>query len=186
MILDIIFLIVLIYFVSKGYSRGAIMSLLVSIASILGFMVASKFSGTLAKMLFTNDVEGVFFRLMPIIAYFLVFFAVVFLVKLIAKFTKNVVRKVSLSGIDKLLGAVIYLVLVLMITSIFYWFVNQIHILSPETMYTSKSYQILEPLAATIFERIGTIFPFIKSSFHDLLQYFEYTNTKLDNYVGFN
>lgn len=186
MTLDIIFLIILIYFVLKGYSRGAIMSLFVSLASLIGFLAASIFSGTVAKLLFNQEADSMFSRVMPFLSYFLVFFAVVFLVKLIAKFSKNLIRKASLSSLDKLLGGVVYFLLVLVMTSVFYWFMNQLHFFSPETMYGSKSFQILEPIAPSLFETFGTVLPFVKSSFIELQDYFDQLNTKFDTYVGAN
>lgn len=186
MILDVIFLIILVYFMQKGYSRGAIMSLLVFASTLLGFVVASKFSGTVSKLLFSVESDSLLYRLAPVLAYFIVFFAVVFLVRLAAKFSKKVIKKAQLSLIDKLVGTVFYFLVVVCVTSVFYWFLNLMHVLSPETMYASKSFRILEPFAERIFDILGSIFPFIKSSYQDLLEYFEQANAKLETYVGIN
>lgn len=186
MILDIIFLIVLVYFMQKGYSRGAIMSLLVFASTLIGFVVASKFSGTVSKILFSVESDSLLYRLAPVLAYFLVFFAVVFLVRLLAKFSRKVIKKAQLSLIDKFVGASFYFLVVVCFTSIAYWFLNLMHVLSPETMYASKSFQILEPFSVHIFDTLGSIFPFIKSSYQDLLDYFEQANAKLETYVGIN
>jgi len=186
MILDIFFLIVLIYFMSKGYSRGAIMSLLVFVSTVLGIVIASAFSGTVSNLLFDVATDSLLYRLAPVLSYFVVFFSVVFVVRLLAKFSKKVIRKAALSPIDKLLGAAIYLVVVSCFMSISYWFLSLMNILTPETMYASKSFQVLQPLAVHIFDVLGALFPFLKNSYHELLDFFEQANTKLETYVGIN
>jgi membrane protein required for colicin V production len=72
MIIDAIFLICLLIFLIRGYSKGVVVALFSVLAIILGVIGALKLSGTLASLLFQNGEKGG--RWVPFVSYIIVYF----------------------------------------------------------------------------------------------------------------
>lgn len=187
MLLDLIFLIMLAYFGHKGYTKGAIVTFVTAVASLIGILMAITFSATVAQMLFESTDNVLLQKLMPVISYLLVFFGTVFLVKLLANFVKKTLKGMGLGAFDKLLGALISIATVLVITSLMYWVFASFGIFSQQIQETSKSFPILYAWAPSIIELFQMIFPFLKSSFAELKSYFDTLNASVSTQnVAFN
>jgi membrane protein required for colicin V production len=188
MFLDICFLIVLLYYAFKGYSKGFIITFITSIAKFVGIIVAIVFSATVTKLLFSSVATDnvLMLRLIPILSYLLVFFVAVFLVKILAQFMKGVITKIGIGFLDKLAGALVSILFIAIATSVLYWMLEQLGILSATIQQSSISFGLLKNWAPAIFVFIQKIFPFLQTTFADFKLYLEGLNTSLESYVGFN
>lgn len=173
MLLDLIFLVILFYFAFKGYQKGAIVTFISSLATFIGVIAALTFSSTVSKILFVHSDNILWMKIMPVLSYLLVFLGSVFLVKLLANFLKKTMKSFGLGSIDKLLGGVISGITVVLMAALFYWLLGSLQVLAPETMDSSKSYNLLKDFGPMLIDGIQQIFPFLKDTFVELKEYFE-------------
>jgi len=177
MIIDVIFLILLIIFIYRGYKKGFIVALFAVISIIIGIFCALKCSDFIAGMLFSKDSAGSVW--VTFLSYLIVFVATVWLIRLGAKAIGNLMDAVFLGWINRLSGAVLYAFLVTFALSTFVWFVNGLGIMDAQKQADSHSYKFLVSFAPKIFSGITTLMPFLKDSFHNLTTFFESIKAKV-------
>lgn len=170
MLIDIIFLILMVMAVFKGFSKGLIVAVFSLAAYILGLAAALKVSALVAGYLQTNwDVEG---RWLPILSFALVFIGVVLLVRLGAAFIKKTVSLVLLGWLDKVGGILLFAFLYIMVYSVILFFATQVHLISAETAAGSKSYGLVQPWGPKVINGFGKIVPVFSHMFADLKNFF--------------
>ncbi|MGC4058741.1 MAG: CvpA family protein [Chitinophagaceae bacterium] len=182
MSIDVIGIILAILFFIKGYSKGLIVALCSVIALLLGVVCAVSFSAKLA--LYLQDKGWASGAWAPLISYVVLFFAVLWGVRLLAKLIDNLGNTLLLGWANKLAGGLLYLGAVWIIYSSALWMCNRAHLIGAETMTTSRTYCFIEPAAPWFFSRVGRILPFAQHAFDNLHQFFDGVNQKLPEHVG--
>lgn len=182
MILDLIFLIVLLIFLLKGYRKGLVLAICSLLAVTLGVLGALKLSGTVAHHLFA-DRNGAVAKWAPLVTYLLLFILIVWIVRLFASFVERSVKAIMLGWANKLSGAVVYGLIVCFVWSTFLWLGNKIAVINPDTKDASFTYKHIEPLAPLLFSGIGKVLPFAGSVFQDLDSFYDHLNLEL-GHVG--
>lgn len=180
---DILFLIALVYFAYRGYNKGIVIALFAFVGILIATVAATKLSGSLAVYLFKDGVHQN--RALSILAYLLVFFAVLWLIKLVANLLERSLKSLSLGWVNRLSGALLYGLLVSFAGSSFLWLLDWLHLLSDGFKSSSIVYTYVQPMAPLGFELIGKVFPFVKSMAEQLSQGLDALNHQIA-YVGFN
>jgi membrane protein required for colicin V production len=180
--LDIIGLTILVIFFIRGYMKGIIVAVFSVLAIILGIACALKLSGWLGEWLLAKGwaTSG----WVQLISYIILFIAVFIIVTLLAKIIEKTLQLAMLGWINGIIGGFLYAFLGAVVWSSLLWILNQLHVLSPETIAYSKTYSYFEPLAPWVFDHIGNLIPFAKDLFTDLKDFFDKTNQHLPEHVG--
>jgi len=152
------------------------------IAVIIGILGALKLSKTVSGWLLHGS--PALARWAPLITYILIFFLLVWLIRLLAVLLQKALALVALGFINRLLGAFLYGFLISLIFSVLLWICFKMQLFRPETIAQSKAFALLEPLGPKVFEYIGKLIPFARSAFEDLNHFFDQLNQKLPDYVG--
>lgn len=168
MIIDIIYLLLIIAAVIKGYDRGFIVAVFSHIAIIIGLAAALKLSAGLAELL----LKSTSLRWVPFFSFILVMVGVVFIVRLIAGLIQKSVRLIMLGGIDRLGGILLYAALYTTIFSVVLFFAGKIHLLPNDIDNTSKTYGFIAPWGPTIINGVGVVLPWFKDMFSQLEAFF--------------
>ena len=100
-LLDILFIVVLVFFSVRGVLRGFIAEILSKASIILGIAAAVFFSGSLYRFLSRYLGEAVWVQ---IVAFLLLFVVVFFLVRLLEGFLQKGMERLNLQQLDKFLG----------------------------------------------------------------------------------
>ena len=100
---DLLFLLIALFFVVKGFFRGFISEFMSMAALILGLVVALAFQNQAASML-KDMIKSDTFR--PIAAFFLLFIGTYILVKLVELLLHNAIEAIKMNSLDRLLGIV--------------------------------------------------------------------------------
>ena len=182
MALDLIGVTLIILFFIRGYMKGFIIAAFSVLAILLGIICALKLSHTLAAFLFEKGLITSGWG--QLISYIILFIGVVLLVRLVARAIEAALKLALLGFVNKLTGGILYAFLGAIIWSTLLWICNQMHIITPETIATSKTYSWFAPLAPWFFEHVGKVWPFAKNIFADLQHFFESVNQKLPDHVG--
>jgi len=181
--LDLIYFICLAIFLFWGFRKGFVIALFSVVALIVGAIGALKISGTLAASLFVDSPIAA--RWTPLISYILVFFILVWIIRIFGIFIQKSLSFVALGLINRVFGALLYGFFISFVFSIFLWLFTKMGFLSDTTIAQSVVLPILVPLAPRFFDLISAVFPFVKSSYEYLNDFFEQINTKISCICGF-
>ncbi len=159
LILDIIILILLIWFCIKGFTKGFIIELASLVALILGIYVAYFFSNITAS--FLKDTLNFTSKYLHPISFLLTFIIVVIAVFVLAKLLEKLVKTASLGLLNKLFGAAFGLIKIALICGFLLYqfsiFDFQNKIITEETKNKSYTYKPLIKLSVSVVPLIKNI-----------------------------
>ena len=163
----------------KGYQKGLIIAVFSIIAFILGLAAALKLSAIVADYL--KDSINVSAKWLPFIAFALVFFTVVILVRLGAKLIEKAFQVVLLGWVNRIGGILLYATLYIIILSIFIFYAEKLKLLQPATIQTSLTYPFIQPWAAIVMDNFGKLIPPFKDMFTQLGDFFNGLSNKIQH-----
>ena len=171
MAIDIIFLLLMLVAVFKGYSKGFIVALFSVAGFIVGLAAALKLSAFVAEKLSgTLNSSG---KWLPVLSFLLVFIAVVLLVRLGAKVIQSGIELAMLGWVNRIAGILLFVLLYSILFSIFLFYTVQLHIFSDASIQASAVYPYLQPLGPAVINALGSIIPWFRGMFDQLAQFFE-------------
>ena len=171
MIIDVISLVIFLYGFYRGFVKGFIFSVFSFFAFFIGIIAALKFVHTVSVMM-----QGWFdinSKYLPFVAFILVFIGVIFLIRTLARLLTRFMNLLQLKLLNKIAGAVLFLLIFFFIFSTLLWLFNQVNLISPEIKVHSYTYHLIEPLAPAVINTLGSLIPFIKDTFQSLESFFE-------------
>jgi membrane protein required for colicin V production len=170
MMIDIVFGILMLVAVFKGIQRGLIVALFSMLSLFIGLAAAIKFSTVVAIQL--KDSIHISARWLPIIAFLLVFLAVILLVRWVANLIQTAIDFAWLGGLNKIGGVILYVFIYASIYSILLFYGSSSGILSKHTIESSVVYPIIEPWGPAVINGLGRILPVFKDMFRELEDFF--------------
>ena len=169
--LDIIVLLLVIIAVVRGLANGLVVGVFSFIAFIVGLAAALKLSSIVAG--YIGNAINISGRLLPVLAFFAVFFVVVLLIKFSARVIEKILQVSMLGWLNRLGGIVFYILIYLFIFSVVLFYAEQLHVIKQPTTQTSVTYPYLQPMAPKIINAVGIILPVFKNMFAELLHFFQ-------------
>ena len=169
--LAIIFAIVIVIALFKGYRNGLIVAVFSLLAIIVGLAAAMKLSVYVAKQL--GEHTSVSQSWLPFLSFALVMIAVVILVRLGATALQKMAELVMLGWLNKLAGVVLYAVLYMLVLSVLLFFAEKLHLLDTHTIAASKVYGFIQPWGPKTIDGIGKLIPLFSDMFGSLTGFFE-------------
>ncbi len=179
MLIDFIFAALIILAIFKGYQKGLILAVFSIIAFIIGLAAALKLSTVVADYLKTS--VSVSAKWLPFIAFALVFFVVILLVRLGAKLIEKTFQAVMLGWLNRIGGIVLYALLYLIILSIFVFYAEKLQLLQPATIQSSVTYKFIQPWGPVVMDNIGRLIPAFKDMFTQLGDFFNSISNKIQH-----
>jgi membrane protein required for colicin V production len=170
MIIDLVFVILLILSVFKGYRRGLIVGVFSLIAIIIGLAAAIKLSAMVAAYIGSHSTISE--KWLPVISFAVVFIIAVLLVRLGANLIQKAVESVSLGWVNRLGGILLYAILFTMVYSILLFYASQVSLLSDATVKKSVIYPYVQPWGPKVIGWIASFIPFFRDMFTELQIFF--------------
>jgi len=168
--LDIIFAVLLLLAVIRGYQRGLIVGVFSFVSIIIGLAAAMKLSAAIAGYLGDNiNVSG---EWMPVISFALVFLVVVLLVRWGANVIQRTVEISMLGWVNRLGGVVFYSALFITVFSVLVFYADQVELITPMAREKSISYQFVHPWGPRAINAFASIAPVFRDMFTDLQAFF--------------
>jgi membrane protein required for colicin V production len=157
-IADIIIVIVVIIGAVKGYREGFLLELFSLLGIILGILGAFKLLGL--ALIFLSDHFDIDKKILPYVAFGLVFIAIVVIVTLIGRALRASIDKSFLGRVDQAAGAGLGLLKVVFVVSVLLWLVNSFHYDMPEK-WTKNSIILpyVQDFAPMVTSWIGDLIP---------------------------
>lgn len=154
--IDIVILIPLVWFTYKGFSKGLIIEIATLVALLLGIYAANHFSFYTSD--FLQNQFNITNKYMGIISFVITFLLVIILVILLGKTLEKIITAAQLGLINKIAGALIGLVKVVFVVSVFIFILSAIGIeelvIKPETQKASLLYSPVKKIAPAVFPKL--------------------------------
>ena len=163
-ILDFVLVIVLLIGAVGGYRKGFLSELFSLLGIILGILAGFKLMGiAMVNLTRYYDIDD---KILPYVAFGIVFVIVTILVGLLGKFLKSSIEKTVLGNADQLAGSVLGLLKAAFMTSVVLWIISSVQVNLPEHwMEDSWLYPPIASLAPTITSWVAEIFPVFNDLF---------------------
>ena len=170
MLLDIVFAVVLVLAIIKGYQRGLVVGLFSLVSVIIGLAAAVKLSAAVAG--YIGEAVKVSEEWLPVIAFAIVFIVVVILIRLGANAIEKAVEVVMLGWLNKLAGILLYVTIYTIVFSVLLFYAEQIKLIQPATIEKSLTYSYIQPWGPKVIDGLGSLIPFFKNMFDELSTFF--------------
>jgi membrane protein required for colicin V production len=170
MFIDIIFILILLYAIFKGYSKGLIVAIFSFFAFIIGLAAALKLSTKVA--IYLEKSTSTTSHWMPIVSFFIVMFIVIFVVRLGAVVVEKTIDLALMGWVNKLGGIALYASLYLMFYSVVLFYADKMSIIEPETIASSSTFAFIKPWGPTVINGFGAAIPWFKNMFTQLENFF--------------
>ena len=170
MLIDIVFLVLLVMALVKGYQKGVIIAVFSLLAIVVGLAAAMKLS--LVTAYWIKDGVEIGARWLPVLAFALVFVAVVLLVRLGAGLLQKTAELVLLGWVNKIAGILLYVALYTVILSVILFYAEKVHLIAAATVASSKTYGFIQPWGPKAINAIGALIPVFKDMFIQLENFF--------------
>ncbi len=163
-IVDIILAIIILGGAFSGYKNGSVTSLFSLVAIILGMLIGFKLMGSAMVLLARN--YNVDEKVLPYLAFGVVFLIIVIVVNVIGRFIRASIDKPILGGADRIVGAILGMVHTLFSLSIMLWIADSLRIKIPEA-WAANSW--LQPKTANFAPKIANWIGEFLPIFRDVL-----------------
>ena len=152
-VLDIIFLIPLLYAVYRGFKKGLVYMIASLLALALGIIGAMKFRPAMASLLngwFTISPDH-----LNVVAFAVTFVLIVLIVHTAAFLADKLIKAVALNFVNRLLGVAFGLIITAFVISMVLWPITEVNgqrqIISPERIEGSLLFNPLSRFAPAVF-----------------------------------
>ncbi|MFC4233066.1 CvpA family protein [Parasediminibacterium paludis] len=174
--IDILFIILMLSAVYKGYSRGFIVSVVSLIAIIVGLAAAVKLSAVIAIWL--GKTVNIGSQWLPFLSFIVVMVAVILALRLVANILQKSVELLFMGWANKIGGILFYAIIYTLIYSVVLFYANKLGIIQESTINASKCYAVVQPIGIKVIEGIGYIIPVFKNVFIQLESFFSIVGQK--------
>lgn len=177
MILDLVFAIVLILAIIKGYQRGLIVGIFSFIAIIVGLAAAIKLSAVVADYLGRSAKSSS--EWLPVISFGLVFLVVVLLVRWIANLIQRTMEIAMLGWVNRLGGILLYTAIFIIVFSVIIFYAEQVHLIRQQTINKSLTYSFFQPWGPRAINSFASVMPVFRNMFAELKEFFATVSHKI-------
>ena len=172
MIVDILFGILLLFAVIKGWRRGLIIAVFSVIAIIVGIAAAMKLSTLVASWL--KDSTNVSVQWLPFLSFAIVLIGVILLIRLGANLIEASMEVTLMGWVNRLGGMLLYIIVYTLAFSVFLFYATELKLFKEETIAQSVTYSKIQPLAPLVINALGKLVPWFKDMFTELEGFFDH------------
>ena len=170
MLIDLVFAVIIVLALIRGYQRGLILGAFSLVAVIIGLAAAIKLStvvaGYIGKAVKISD------KWLPIISFAVVFLLIVLLIRLGARALEKTAEMAMLGWTNKIGGIVFYTIIYTLVFSVLLFYAEQMKLIQPDTIHKSISYSFIQPWGPRVINGFGSLIPFFRDMFGELENFF--------------
>ena len=170
MILDILFLLLMLYAVFRGLTKGLILGLFSMVTVFIGIAAALKLSSGVA--IYLQGRSGSLDRWLPILSFIIVFLAVILLVKVGARIIEKAIQLAMLGWLNRIGGMILFVLLYSFMFSVFLFYAEKMYLVKSQTIAQSEVYPYIAPWGRRVIDNMGRIVPLFKDMFQQLEVFF--------------
>ncbi|MFM7838434.1 MAG: CvpA family protein [Chitinophagaceae bacterium] len=171
MVIDLLYLLLLVIGIYRGTQRGFIVAILSVAGYLIALAAALKLSAVTAQYL--GQITSPSSKWLPFFSFLIVFLAVVWLTRLLAKLIETALKWIWLGWLNSLLGALLFLSGYTLIYSVVLFYLVHLHLLGPAALSHSYTYPFIQLWGPAFLDSLGAWIPAYRSLFHYLEDFFE-------------
>ncbi|HLF62963.1 MAG TPA: CvpA family protein [Saprospiraceae bacterium] len=159
MYIDIFLAVFILIGIIQGFHRGVIRTLFAILGILIGFLAALKFAPYVVT--FFERVVKLSPSVALILGLVLTFLVLLLGIRWLGRSFENTLKLVKLNIFNKILGAILFSILMIITYSAIIWFVGRINLISEAEKAKSKSYPLLQEIPAktgVLIEKIKPVF----------------------------
>jgi membrane protein required for colicin V production len=168
MTIDVLFLLFMVMAIFRGFRQGFIIAIFSTLSLIIGLAAAIRLSAAVASWA-THQLSS---RWPPVIAFLLVFVAVVIVVRLGARLAEKAVDLALMGWLNKLAGIILYAAIYTVILSVLLFYAVQVHLIARTTLASSVTYPFIRPWGPVVIDEFGKFVPWFEGMFARLEDFF--------------
>jgi membrane protein required for colicin V production len=177
MLLDIIYAVLIVLAIIKGWQKGLIVGLFSLVAIVIGLAAAIKLSAVVANYIGRN--VKISEQWLPVISFAVVFLVVVILVRLGAKIIQKFAESIMLGLFNRIGGVLLYAAIYTIVFSVILFYTEQLRLIKPGTKEKSVSYEFVQPWGPKAINAMGAVIPIFRNMFDDLQEFFGKVSQKV-------
>lgn len=163
-IVDIALILILLLGAFTGYRKGFLSELFSVLAIILGILAGFKLMGAAMLLLMNN--YSIDEKILPYVAFGIVFLVVVIVVSMLGNFFKASLEKTVLGNVDQVAGAMLGIFKTAFMISVAIWLTTSMEFeIPPHLSEDSWLYPITASIAPTVTSWVAEIFPIFRDLF---------------------
>jgi membrane protein required for colicin V production len=170
MVIDIIFCILLLMAVVKGWRRGLVVAIFSVIALVVGLAAAMKLSTVVAAWL--KDSTSISVQWLPFLSFAIVLIGVILLIRWGANLIEASLEVTLMGWVNRLGGMVLYILIYTLAFSVLLFYASQLKLLNEEAIAQSVTYSKIQPLGPMVINTFGRLVPWFKDMFTELEGFF--------------
>lgn len=178
MILDIIFAVLVVVALFKGYRMGLIVGIFSFLGIMIGLAAALKLSAVVARRI--GPAVNISDKWLPVISFIIVFFIAVLLVRWGARLLQKAVEIAMLGWVNKLGGIIFYIAIFIIVYSIVLFYATGLGLISQKTIQASATYSFVQPWGPKVINAFASVIPIFKDMFTGLEDFFEGVGRQVD------
>lgn len=173
---DIIVLLLSVFYFIKGYQKGLIIEIATLIALFLGIIAAMEMAGVVSGILkdYLISAKWVFYA-----GYLVSFLLVFFGVQLLGKLLDRIFQATPLNFINRVLGGFSGLFKIVFVVSLIFWLLEQAEGLGSSFRQEVYSYQITAPIAPWAINKATSFLPILSDLIEEAEKFFSEINKKI-------
>jgi len=180
MVLDLVFAVIIVFAIIKGYRRGLIVGIFSLVAIFIGLAAAIKLSSIVAR--YIGKAVKVSDQWLPVIAFVVVFLVVVLLVRWGANAIQKVAETIMLGWINRVGGIILYVAIYLTVFSVILFYADQMKFIQPAAKQKSVTYPVVQSWGPKAINGFGAAIPIFRNMFSQLEDFFEGVSQKISFY----
>ncbi len=166
MYIDLAFLVMAALGFLTGYRKGILHSVFFLLGLVLGVYGALNFSLEASEFLSERfDIDP---HYLPLLSFVLVFLLITGLLLFLATALEAVLKALKLNMINKLSGALVWLMLSLFIFSTALWFMARYQLLPQDELQRSLSYPLVESYSPELIKKLEALGPIARETYVEL------------------
>ena len=159
-VLDLVFILPLIYGAYRGYQKGLFIEIIGVIAFVIAIVIGFKFLGYGMNLIAPAIGESLANRFLPYLSFTVIFFPTIFLINKMGWMLRRALRFTILGTIDGFAGAMVGIFTWLFGISTFLWLMSSIDIKIPEKMVKeSITYPLVAKVAPIVISKVSDMTP---------------------------
>lgn len=170
MVIDILFGILLLLAIVKGWRRGLVIAVFSVIALVVGLAAAMKLSTVVAAWL--KDSTSISVQWLPFLSFAIVLIGVILLIRWGANLIEASLEVTLMGWVNRLGGMVLYVLLYTLAFSVVLFYATQLKLLNEDTIVQSVTYSKIQPLGPMVIDTFGRLVPWFKDMFTELESFF--------------
>jgi membrane protein required for colicin V production len=170
-VIDILFIIPLIFFVFQGFRKGVILELTTMIALIIAVVASLKL--TYFCLSFFPGLKDKS-PWVPYFAYIIVFMCFYILVFAIGKQLNQLIRSINLNILNRIAGAALGACEIIFIFSFLIWLTEQIDVIPSSIKEKSLSYKYFKDIAPAVISLVTSWLPFFRDTISQIEEFFNH------------